>query len=84
MPYKPNKNIVKCNDPMCSAFYWPSHPPCKSPQEQCDYEVKYADHGSSLGVLVNDFFSLPYGNGSVPGPSLTFGSVYLLSFSPFH
>lgn len=76
-PYKPKKNIIACKDPMCSAFHWPSQLECKVPNEQCDYEVGYADHGSSLGVLVGDFFSLQLTNGTLAAPRLAFGFVPL-------
>ncbi|KAL0391752.1 UNVERIFIED_CONTAM: Aspartyl protease APCB1 [Sesamum radiatum] len=47
--------------------YVPLHGPgiiilVKTPEEQCDYEVEYADHGSSLGVLVKDSFPLKFSN----------------------
>uniref|UniRef100_A0A5B6ZGC5 Aspartic proteinase Asp1 n=1 Tax=Davidia involucrata TaxID=16924 RepID=A0A5B6ZGC5_DAVIN len=74
--YKPNKNFVTCNDPLCASLHWPVNPPCKTPDEQCDYEVKYADHGSSLGVLVKDSFPLRFTNGSVGHPHLVFGCGY--------
>ncbi|KAA8546427.1 hypothetical protein F0562_002834 [Nyssa sinensis] len=74
--YKPNKNLVTCKDPQCASLHWPANPPCKTPDEQCDYEVNYADHGSSLGVLVKDSFPLRFTNGSVVEPHLVFGCGY--------
>ncbi|RVX15987.1 Aspartic proteinase Asp1 [Vitis vinifera] len=79
-PYKPNKGPITCNDPMCSALHWPSKPPCKASHEQCDYEVSYADHGSSLGVLVHDIFSLQLTNGTLAAPRLAFGCGYDQSY----
>ncbi|KAL6272497.1 hypothetical protein ACE6H2_023189 [Prunus campanulata] len=35
--------------------------------------VKYADHGSSLGVLVREYFPLKFTNGSLLSPHLAFG-----------
>ncbi|KAL0332611.1 UNVERIFIED_CONTAM: Aspartic proteinase Asp1 [Sesamum calycinum] len=48
---------------------------CDNP-EQCDYEVEYADGGSSLGVLVNDFFTLNLTSGVRMSPRLTIGCGY--------
>lgn len=74
--YKPNKDIVRCKDPLCTYLHWPENHPCETPEEQCDYEVEYADHGSSLGVLVKDSFSLSFTNGSVISPRLALGCGY--------
>lgn len=54
--------------------------PCTDVLEQCDYEVEYADRGTSLGVLVADNFHLQFTNGSRLSPRLVFGSVILLFF----
>ncbi|KAJ0507620.1 putative nepenthesin [Helianthus annuus] len=75
-PYKPNKNLVTCMDPLCASVHWPETLNCESPKDQCDYEVQYADHGSSLGLLVNDRFRLKYTNGTVVEPRLAFGCGY--------
>nr|XP_043614472.1 aspartic proteinase Asp1-like isoform X2 [Erigeron canadensis] len=75
-PYKPNKDLVACMDPLCASVHWPDNYDCKSSQDQCDYEVQYADHGSSLGLLVKDWFPLQYINGSVAKPRLAFGCGY--------
>lgn len=72
-PYKPSGDIVKCNDPLCELFHWPEDVPCESPQDQCDYEVNYADGASSLGVLVKDTFSFKLTNGTTINPRLAFG-----------
>ncbi|XP_017231015.1 aspartic proteinase Asp1 isoform X2 [Daucus carota subsp. sativus] len=74
--YKPSKDIVKCNDPFCALFHWPNSVPSKSPEEQCDYEVVYADHGSSLGVLIRDVFPLKMTNDNTAFPRLAFGCGY--------
>lgn len=71
--YKPSKDIVKCGDPLCALFHWPNEVPCPNPQEQCDYEIEYADHGSSIGVLVRDLFPLKFTNGTTVIPHLAFG-----------
>ncbi|KAK1433345.1 hypothetical protein QVD17_10255 [Tagetes erecta] len=75
-PYKPNKDLVTCMDPLCESVHWPETLDCKSSKDQCDYEVQYADHGSSLGLLVKDSFPLQYINGSVAKPHLAFGCGY--------
>ncbi|KAM7518844.1 hypothetical protein LguiB_017806 [Lonicera macranthoides] len=75
-PYKPKKNVVTCKDPICTSLHWPGTQRCESPEEQCDYEVEYADNGSSLGVLVKDLFPLRFTNGSLIGPRLAFGCGY--------
>ncbi|XP_059299111.1 aspartic proteinase Asp1-like [Lycium ferocissimum] len=74
--YKPHKNLVTCKDPVCTALHWPKNHPCHDPKEQCDYEVAYADRGSSLGVLVKDTFPLRFTNGSIVVPHLVFGCGY--------
>ncbi|OMP11807.1 Aspartic peptidase, partial [Corchorus olitorius] len=60
--YRPNNDLVPCKDPLCAALHPPGDYKCESP-DQCDYEVEYADGGSSLGVLVRNVFSLNYTNG---------------------
>lgn len=77
--YHPKNNLVACNDPFCSAFHLPENIRCEA-NDQCDYEVLYADHGSSLGVLVTDHFPLSLTNGSLLGPRLIFGWVILFNF----
>ncbi|XAR62820.1 Nepenthesin [Bertholletia excelsa] len=80
-PYKPNNNVLYCKDPICASVDQPKDYPCKSPDNQCDYEVHYADHGSSLGVLVRDLFGLKLTNGSAIGIPLAFGCGYDQGFS---
>lgn len=75
-PYKPSKSIVKCKDPFCSFVDHPSDHPCNNPADQCDYEIQYADHGSSLGVILKDYFRLQFTNNSNLPQSLTFGCGY--------
>ncbi|XP_016555639.2 aspartic proteinase Asp1 isoform X1 [Capsicum annuum] len=74
-PYRPNNNLVKSNDPICASIQLPANQPPREP-DQCDYEVVYADHCSSLGVLVRDVFPLKYTNGSAVVPPLVFGCGY--------
>lgn len=76
-PYKPNKdNVVKKKDPICASLHSPPNHPPHNPNDQCDYEVEYADHGSSLGVLVRDAFPVKFTNGSSIAPPLVFGCGY--------
>lgn len=82
--YKPNNNVVTCVDPVCSAMHSPGSPGCKTPNEQCDYEVTYADDGSSLGVLVKDYFPIQFTNGSNISPRLAFGCGYNQKYSGSH
>ncbi|XP_059629629.1 aspartic proteinase Asp1-like [Cornus florida] len=78
-PYKPNNNVVSCKDPLCASVHHPPDHPCRSPSDQCDYEVGYADHGSSLGVLVRDYFTFNVAaNRQI---NLTFGCGYDQEFS---
>lgn len=75
--YKPRKHIlVSCDHPSCGAVHFPENPRCETPDDQCDFEVDYADHGSVLGVVVTDSFSLRLMNGSLVSPHLTFGCAY--------
>ncbi|EFH70240.1 hypothetical protein ARALYDRAFT_314121 [Arabidopsis lyrata subsp. lyrata] len=74
--YKPKGNTVPCLDPICLALHFPNKPQCPNPKEQCDYEVNYADQGSSMGALVIDQFPLKLLNGSAMQPRLAFGCGY--------
>ncbi|KAI9106495.1 hypothetical protein K1719_022023 [Acacia pycnantha] len=79
--YRPNKNLVPCGDQLCGGVQSsPSHH-CQSPNDQCDYEVEYADHGSSMGVLVRDSIPLRLTNGSVLSPRVAFGCGYDQTYS---
>lgn len=74
--YRPHSNTVRCGDPLCAALFSPGKPPCKNPNDQCNYEVEYADEGSSLGVLVRDLVPLRLINGSVLTANLGIGCGY--------
>ncbi|XP_010479040.1 PREDICTED: aspartic proteinase Asp1 [Camelina sativa] len=82
--YTPKANTVPCSDPICSALHWPNKPQCPNPKEQCDYEVEYADQGSSMGALVTDQFPLTTLNGAIVQPRLAFGCGYDQSFPSAH
>ncbi|XP_028757532.1 aspartic proteinase Asp1 [Neltuma alba] len=79
--YKPHKNLVPCGDQLCGVVQSSARRHCQSPNEQCDYEIEYADHGSSMGVLVRDYIPLRLTNGSVVGPRLAFGCGYDQTYS---
>ncbi|KAF3447004.1 hypothetical protein FNV43_RR12184 [Rhamnella rubrinervis] len=78
--YKPINNVLHCSDPLCNAV----EAPCETPHDQCDYEVEYADYGSSLGVLVKDYFPLRFTNGSLLAPHLAFGCGYDQKYTGAH
>ncbi|XP_010527074.1 PREDICTED: aspartic proteinase Asp1-like [Tarenaya hassleriana] len=73
--YEPSNDLIPCKDPLCKALHSHGDQRCEAP-EQCDYEVEYADGGSSLGVLVRDVFSLNYTNGARLNPRLALGCGY--------
>ncbi|KAK4487508.1 hypothetical protein RD792_005847 [Penstemon davidsonii] len=72
--YRPSNDLVVCKDPLCASLH-PSDYKCENP-EQCDYDVEYADGGSSLGVLVNDLFTLNLTTGVRTSPRMTLGCGY--------
>ncbi|XP_020530678.1 aspartyl protease APCB1 isoform X2 [Amborella trichopoda] len=75
--YRPTKNkLVSCKDPLCISLKSLRSYPCDDPTQQCDYEIEYADHGSSLGVLVRDSFHIRITNGSLIHRHLAFGCGY--------
>ncbi|XP_060673204.1 aspartic proteinase Asp1-like [Ziziphus jujuba] len=82
--YKPNNNLLHCVDPFCNAIETLANHPCDTPNDQCDYEVEYADHGSSLGVVVKDYFPLKFTNGSLLVPHLAFGCGYDQKYDGAH
>ncbi|XP_057420105.1 aspartic proteinase Asp1-like [Lotus japonicus] len=60
--YRPSNDLVPCRNPLCASLHQTDNYDCEV-QHQCDYEVEYADHYSSLGVLVNDVYVLNFTNG---------------------
>ncbi|XP_061360022.1 aspartic proteinase Asp1-like [Gastrolobium bilobum] len=60
--YRPSNDLVPCKHPLCASLHQTDDYECEVPH-QCDYEVEYADHYSSLGVLVNDVYLLNFTNG---------------------
>ncbi|KAK7847444.1 aspartic proteinase Asp1 isoform X2 [Quercus suber] len=79
--YRPSKNLVPCKDPLCKSLHLHGCK-CETP-EQCEYEVQYADGGSSFGVLVKDAFSFKFINGEQLKPRLALGCGYDQSPGPF-
>nr|KYP55129.1 Aspartic proteinase Asp1 [Cajanus cajan] len=65
--YKPHDNLAKCGNPLCA---------CDGPNGQCEYEVQYADQGSSHGVLVQDNILFKVSSTSLAHPMLVFGCGY--------
>ncbi|XP_020593341.1 aspartic proteinase Asp1-like [Phalaenopsis equestris] len=76
--YRPRKNgLVPCKHPLCAALHESTnHEGGCEVAEQCDYEIEYQDHGSSIGVLVSDTFALRLTNSSLAHPVLSFGCGY--------
>ncbi|XP_051180654.1 aspartic proteinase Asp1 isoform X2 [Lolium perenne] len=76
--YKPTKNkLVPCAASACTTLHGAESPTkkCAVPQ-QCDYQIKYTDSATSLGVLVADNFTLSLRNSSSVRASLAFGCGY--------
>lgn len=72
--YKPSNDLIHSEDPLCAAMQT-EHRRCES-FEQCDYEVEYADGGSSLGVLLRDVIPLNFTDGIKRSPRLAIGCGY--------
>ncbi|GMH10393.1 hypothetical protein Nepgr_012234 [Nepenthes gracilis] len=72
--YRPSNDLVPCKDPLCISLQPDDHK-CESPK-QCDYEVEYADGGSSYGVLLRDIVPLNFTNGDRRSPRLAVGCGY--------
>lgn len=76
--YKPTKgNLIPAKDSICvevqsnlGTGY------CEKNCYQCDYEIEYADHSSSMGVLARDGLQLTVENGSSINPNVVFGCAY--------
>ncbi|KAF9687192.1 hypothetical protein SADUNF_Sadunf02G0068100 [Salix dunnii] len=74
--YNPKNNRVPCSSSLCQAVSTGQKYNCDTPTEQCDYEVQYADLGSSFGVLLADYFPLRLTNNSLLQPRIAFGCGY--------
>ncbi|KAJ6791078.1 aspartic proteinase Asp1-like [Iris pallida] len=76
--YRPAKSrLVPCEHELCVSLHRSTGEKhvCHSPS-QCDYEITYADNWSSLGVLLQDSFTLRLANTSILHPLLAFGCGY--------
>ncbi|KAJ4838183.1 hypothetical protein Tsubulata_032524 [Turnera subulata] len=73
--YRPSSDLVPCKDPICASLHSSGDYKCDNPT-QCDYEVEYADGGSSLGVLVKDVFLLNSTTEKRLSPLLALGCGY--------
>ncbi|RWR79591.1 aspartyl protease APCB1 isoform X2 [Cinnamomum micranthum f. kanehirae] len=75
--YKPTKaNIVALEDSLCSEVQKNQKRGYCESCEQCDYEIEYADHSSSMGVLARDKIALKFANGTWVPSSFVFGCAY--------
>ncbi|KAK8692683.1 hypothetical protein V6N13_070290 [Hibiscus sabdariffa] len=75
--YKPARgNIITPKDSMCMEVQKNQKPQNCETCQQCDYEIEYADHSSSLGVLARDKLHLVSANGSVTKLDVVFGCAY--------
>ncbi|XP_058731106.1 aspartic proteinase Asp1-like [Vicia villosa] len=79
--YKPSNDFVPCKDPLCASLQPNDDYTCEDPN-QCDYEIKYADQFSTLGVLLNDVYLLNFTNGVQLKVRMALGCGYDQIFSP--
>ncbi|KAK7243939.1 hypothetical protein RIF29_41147 [Crotalaria pallida] len=76
---RPSNDLVPCRHHLCASLQQTDNYNCENPS-QCDYEVEYADHYSSLGVLVNDFYLLNFTDGNRLRVRMSMGLVTLQAF----
>ncbi|KEH27052.1 putative nepenthesin [Medicago truncatula] len=75
--YKPTlSNIVPSVDSLCLEVQKYEKNGYDENFQQCDYEIQYADHSSSLGVLIKDELHLMTTNGSKTKLNFVFGCGY--------
>lgn len=75
--YKPTKGkIVPSKDSLCVEVQRNQKDGYCETCLQCDYEIEYADHSSSLGVLASDDLHLMIANGSMAKFNTVFGCAY--------
>ncbi|KAG8654318.1 hypothetical protein MANES_05G138500v8 [Manihot esculenta] len=75
--YKPRKdNIVTPRDSLCMELKRNQNARHCETCQQCDYEIEYADHSSSMGVLARDELRLTVANGSSTESKFIFGCAY--------
>ncbi|KAL6525065.1 hypothetical protein OROMI_030658 [Orobanche minor] len=75
IPYIP-QGYLTCDDPICGSLQLPVDRRCSNSEDQCDYLVKYADHGSFSGSLVKDSVQLHLPNRTLIEAQLVFGCGY--------
>lgn len=80
--YKPSNDFIPCKDPLCASLQPTDDYTCEDPN-QCDYEIKYADQYSTLGVLLNDVYLLNFTNGVQLKVRMALGLVLLSLHSMF-
>ncbi|PHT46157.1 hypothetical protein CQW23_15315 [Capsicum baccatum] len=75
--YKPrNVNMIPPRNPYCVEVQENLRSKYCDNCHQCDYEIEYADHSSSLGVLAKDELQLVLANGTGTKPNVVFGCAY--------
>ncbi|CAA6658917.1 unnamed protein product [Spirodela intermedia] len=75
--YKPRKeSIVPAGDSLCLELQRNQRAAPHDSSRQCDYEIAYADHSSSVGVLARDELRLEMAGGKQVRPSFVFGCAY--------
>ncbi|XP_010500446.1 PREDICTED: aspartyl protease APCB1 [Camelina sativa] len=75
--YKPkNDNLVRSSEPLCVEVQRNQMTEHFESLQQCDYEIEYADHSYSMGVLTKDKFHLKLHNGSLAESDIVFGCGY--------
>ncbi|XP_011097005.1 aspartyl protease APCB1 [Sesamum indicum] len=75
--YKPVKaNIIPPKDSFCVEIQKNQIAKDCDSCNQCDYEIEYADHSSSVGVLARDELYLTVANGSLAQSKIVFGCAY--------
>ncbi|XP_037491663.1 aspartyl protease APCB1 [Jatropha curcas] len=75
--YKPRRdNIVPPKDLLCVELQRNQKPGYCEACQQCDYEIEYADHSSSMGVLARDQLNVMMANGSATNFNFIFGCAY--------
>nr|XP_043632319.1 aspartyl protease APCB1 [Erigeron canadensis] len=75
--YKPARaNIISSKDSFCYDFQQNSNSGSCASCSQCDYEIEYADHSSSLGVLSRDDLRLVDVNESQINSKVIIGCAY--------
>ncbi|OIT02857.1 PREDICTED: aspartyl protease APCB1 [Nicotiana attenuata] len=75
--YKPrNVNMIPPKNPYCVEVQENLRSKYCDNCHQCDYEVEYADHSSSVGVLAKDTLQLVLANGTGTKSDVVFGCAY--------